>query len=441
MSVNARVLVLARDDRFAAPLSEGLDRLGWRSITARSLQGALIALTDLDIEMAVIDATEHALERFSDAARLKAAALPRHLPVLALGAEDVLAASAAVDLVLAPPVHPAQLAARLEALARAAIVEEELELRRETLAAFGIEAPLPAPDPGPLRVLTVGEPATKFLAISHALAAEGVETVAAFTPYTTFDYLHEDRFDAVVLWAGETHAEALSIVSGMRRNTRLFHVPALLYLRTGAETSAGQAYDRGLTDVAAAEIPPEQAALRTLSLARAFRRESLARRALQAPLVPPLSDADTGLFSPTLFAAHLARLSDASTRRRRPLSVAVLRTPDDADLAGVRRSGALGRALPQIGSMIGRLVRAEDTVGRLSSEVFALALPASRRGEVQVAVQRIAAVIACTAFEAGEGRAPFTLELDVGVAELKPSEPAASALERAATESLSRKAG
>ena len=45
---------------------------------------------------------------------------------------------------------------------------------------------------------------------------------------------------------------------------------------------------------------------------------------------------------------------------------------------------------------------------------------------------RIAAVIGCTAFDAGEGHPPFVIEFDIGVAELEKGESAAAALERAA---------
>ncbi|MEI2559109.1 hypothetical protein, partial [Acinetobacter pittii] len=93
----------------------------------------------------------------------------------------------------------------------------------------------PEPQATPLKVLTVGEPAPKFLALAHALRDLGAEAIGAFTAYTAFDYLHDQEFDAVVLWAGETHAEALSIAGGMRRNTRLYHIPTVLYLREGAE--------------------------------------------------------------------------------------------------------------------------------------------------------------------------------------------------------------
>ncbi len=152
-------------------------------------------------------------------------------------------------------------------------------------------------------------------------------------------------------------------------------------------------------------------------------------------------DAATGLFTRDLFAAHLAHLSRALQARGRPLSVAVMRIVERPERAHLRAEGWIDRAIPQIGSMIGRLVRAEDTAARLAPDVFALALPAATQDAAAAAAERIAAVIACTAFDAGDGRAPFTLEFETGAAEMHPGESAAQTLERAAARALTRKAG
>src|SRR5579875_2391192 len=50
----ARVLVVAREEEIAAPLCAGLDPLGWRTVTARGANAALVALTDLPIEVALL---------------------------------------------------------------------------------------------------------------------------------------------------------------------------------------------------------------------------------------------------------------------------------------------------------------------------------------------------------------------------------------------------
>jgi two-component system cell cycle response regulator PopA len=118
----------------------------------------------------------------------------------------------------------------------------------------------------------------------------------------------------------------------------------------------------------------------------------------------------------------------------------VLKVAENPDLAEVRKGGWLARAIPQIGSMIGRLVRVEDTAARLGPDVFALALPATSAAAARAAGERIAAVIGCTAFEAGDGKPPFVVEFDLGVAEVGPGETAGRALEEAAAEAFARKA-
>ena len=54
LAVDARILIVARDDVRAGPLAEGLDRLGWRTITARGPYAALAALGDLPIEAVIV---------------------------------------------------------------------------------------------------------------------------------------------------------------------------------------------------------------------------------------------------------------------------------------------------------------------------------------------------------------------------------------------------
>ncbi|MDR3507211.1 MAG: diguanylate cyclase [Caulobacteraceae bacterium] len=442
MALHARVLIVAKDDALAGPLSEGLDRLGWRTITARGPYAALAALGDLEIEVAIIDAIAMgAEEAVTLARRLKASCAPRRLPIIAIGVPDPALEASAFDLVLAPPLHPAQAALRLESLTRMAIAEEEFELRLETFAERGRKLDLPEEPARPFRILAIGEPAPQFLALSNALTSSGAEVVGAFTAYTAFDYLHEQHFDAVVLWAGENQSEALSIAAGMRRNTRLYHVPALLYLQSPAEIGLAEAFHRGVSDLATPEVAPSETAKRVIELARTFRRQNAIREALDKARRSGLMDAPTGLFTRDLFAAHLARLVQSSRLRNRPLSLCVLRVTERAELTMARSGGWLDRAIPQIGSMIGRLIRAEDTAARLGSEVFALALPSTSQSAARAAGERIAAVIACTAFDAGEDRPPFVVEFEIGVAEVEAGENAAKALERAAARALHLKAG
>ena len=440
-TVQARVLIVARDDALAGELAEGLDRLGWKTITARGKFAAIAALADLQIEAAIIDLRGVGEEALGLARRLKAACAPRKLPVIGIGDPDPILETYGFDVTLASPLHPAQAAMRLETLVRTAVAEEEFELRRETFSDFGRTFDAPDIDLSPYRILAIGEPAPQFLALSNALLRNGADVVGAFTAYTAFDYLHERIFDAVVLWAGDNPQESLSIAAGLRRNTRLYHTPALLYMRKDSYVTTSEAFHRGLSDVASPETPESETARRIVELARSYRRQMAVRAALEQARGSGLMDPATGLFTRDMFAAHLGRLAQASKVRNRALSVCVLKVADRPDTQAARAGGWLDRAVPQIGSMVSRLVRVEDTAARLGPEVFALALPSTGLANARLAGERIAAVIGCTAFEAGDGNAPFVVEFDLGVAAVPSAETAGRALEEAAAHAQGRKAG
>ncbi len=424
-----RVLVVAQTDDRIGALCRGLDGLGWRTMTARTGGAAVAALGDFKLEAAIIDADHPEAAALPEGLRLAAGA--RRLPIVSIGSKT---AEDGIDLAMAEAPHPTQLGLRLEQLVRAAITEEEFRLRRQTLALHGASLDAGDPDESPVRILIAGAPDHRFIGLSNTLTQAGAEIVAAPTPYTAFDYLHESPFDAAVLWGAPDHAPALSIASGMKRNTRLYHIPLALYLRSEGEINLGELYNRGFSEVAAASTPEPDIAARVLALAHTHRRHLAIRKALEGARGSGVMDSTTGLFTPTLFASHLGRVAEAATARRRPLSICVLKVSETETLGHARRGGWLDRAMPQIGAMVSRLVRVEDTAARLAPEVFALALPATPGPAARLAAERIAAVIGCTAFDAGPDRSPFVVEFRVGVAELMPGESAAAVLERASAD-------
>jgi two-component system cell cycle response regulator PopA len=438
LAPDARILIVSKDEFLTGPLADGLAKLGWPAIAARGVAAATAAVSDRQLEGVIVDLAAGD-DLVTLGKRLKDASAPRHLPTIAIGEPNP--AMEGFDLVLGAPLHPAQAALRLESLVRMAVAEEEFELRRRTFTERGRTLQLPPASTSPFRILAIGEPAPQFLALSNALARHGADVVGAFTAYTAFDYLHERPFDAVVLWAGENEAEAMSIAAGMRRNTRLYHVPTLLYLSAGSKITMAEAFHRGVSDIASPMTAEDETARRVVELARAYRRQSAIRNALEKARSSGLMDAATGLFTRDLFATHLSRLAKAAQERNRALSVCVLKIADNPAITSARAGGWLDRAIPQIGSMIGRLVRAEDTAARLAPEVFALALPSTPLAAARTAAERITAVIGCTAFDAGDGKSPFVADFEIGVAELEEGDDAAHALEHAAFRALHRKAG
>lgn len=429
LSFPVRLLLLSPDDAWSRQMADELDRLGLRTLSAASVEAAAVALKDLGIEAVLVD---EICQQADLPDLLRQASSPRRIPVILARHNNHHVVPEGWDMVFTGDAHPQQILLSVENLVRGCICEEEYVTRCQTFAADMPDIKTQMASQPALSLLSVGQPDPEFLAMNHALKSQGMDVIAALTSYGAFDYLHERAFDAVLLWGGEQPAEALAIAGGMRRNTRLFHTPVMLRLKKLVEIDAGDAFLRGVNDIANPEATVEEIADRLLRLAGGYRRQMTIRKTLDAMRHRPEMDAATGLFGRDLFAAHLARLSQASRERQRSLSLCVLRMAETPDIARARPSGMLDRAVPQIGSMISRLVRSEDTAGRLSNDVFAIALPATSLSQARNVGERIAAVISCTAFEAGQGKPPFVVDFHIGAAEIQAGEPAAAALMRAA---------
>ena len=431
MILPARLLLLSRDDAWLKSLSDRIDRLGLRTIGATEPEAAEAALAAMPIEAILISDTAAAL--WPDAAaRLRHAAWPRRVPAVLMREDNDYHVPEGWDMVFTHDAHPQQIVLMVEHLVRECVAEEEFDTRSATFNISADEIEKVDKLDTPLAILSIGAPDPDFLALTHRLRGKGLEVVAALSSYSAFDYLHDRTFDSVLLWGGDQPSEQLAIASGMRRNTRLYHTPVLLRLQQETELDLGDAFLRGVTDVANPKAPVAEIADRLERLARGHRRQLTIRKTLEAMRSHAEMDKTTGLFGRDLFAAHLARLSQAAAERQRTLSICVLKIAETPDVALARQRKALDRAVPQIGSMIARLIRAEDSAGRLSNDVFAIALPATTEAAARAVGERISAVISCTAFDSGSGKAPYVVEFEVGSAQLKSGEPAAAALMRAA---------
>jgi two-component system, cell cycle response regulator PopA len=315
----------------------------------------------------------------------------------------------------------ATLAARLGSSLRIAVMADEARLRFRSLVRFGGAASPPSIKTDRVaRILLFGPPGPAMMGFAAALEAEGARTIASFTSFTAFDYLHEGEFDAVVVVAHDDRAGALGFCAALRRNARLFHLPCLI-LGSPDFAEPEEAVGRGATDFAFAGDNDAATASRLLDFVEEKRSRDALALAFAAARAPAAMDQATGLYGREFFAAHLAALAERARETDRPLSVA---------LARVERATidvephALNRIVGQVGAMIARLVRAEDVAARLDQTTFGVAFPSSDEDAARIAAERIAAVLECTGFDAGTASdQALQIKIQVSSAELILGQP------------------
>ncbi len=428
-----RILVVSRDAAALGPVSECLDAAGLRTITAGSAAAAEVAAGDMRIEAILLDLASN---RQMEEARRLAAALRRrgdHRPLIAALACDETAAmpEGAFDLVIRRPCHPQQVCARMQEALRLGVQTAEARLRRRTLTELGVTLP-PEPEPDRQRtaILFVGPADPAFMRLKSALAETNVDVVAAFTSFTAFDYLHDRVFHAVALSALQGNEPAFTICSAMRRNSRLFHTPALLLVDPARFDAGDEAFARGASDILSATAPAEETQARILSLAAERRRGIAVRAMFDQVRDPAVLDRPTGLYNRDVFAAHLRRMAEWSVLGGKPLSLAVIRVQPSLFAPRQPSPAALESARRQFGQMLRHLTRSEDFPARLDSGIYAAAMPATSLEEAEAAAERIRAAAECAAYDSGGSEASVRVTLHVSCAELTDNESAARFLKR-----------
>jgi len=360
-------------------------------------------------------------------------AIVTYAPINRDGLEGVLLLSVGddcaegADIRLRAPAHAIQVAARLRSAIRLGVLEDTAAVRTRDAAQSGAAiAPVARLKDG-ASVLFVGAPCPAFMRLQHAMAGVGAEVIAAFSTFNAFDYLHERAFDAVVLNTEPDPDLAHTVCSAMRRNTRLYHTPAVLLTRGDAYAHADEAFARGASDLLNASAGSEEMRQRICALTGERRRRRTAKAMLEACRNPALLDEDSDLFAGAFGERHLVSLLEESRARGHALSIVGLR------LSAPREAGAphTRAALKQFAGMLRHCVRAEDLAVREGPDGFYLALPSTRADEARMVAARVSAIAECTAYESADPHRPFRLSLATRVIEPDGNWTAAEAISAA----------
>lgn len=420
-----RFSVRSPDARRARALQDALAASG---VEAVALVGPAQSRAQIIEDVAILDASPFTLawaER--EAARLARAPSRPGAIVAASRASDPPPADAAMFDGWVQIDAPDGVVERdLLTIRRCAAAREELMLRLKTARALGA-SPSFTTTGGLWRALYIGEPSPFYLAQERALTAVGGRLEAAFSSFMGFDFLHEDRFDAVTLNAASDATTALALCGALRRNARLHHLPTAMIVRRGDDVTIAGAVERGASIIIHQDDPPDASIRWLFEKIRRGRRNAHAESGLADVRKAHAGAAE--LFSADFFNPHLSRLSNASHRASRPLALVALRIR----LApGARPSfgAAWARSVDQITQLAGRLVRVNDTAALVGDDIIVIALPDSNQADGRLSAERVAGVVECTSFASGEGEAgPIVLEHSV--VELAAGESGSGLLRRA----------
>ncbi len=315
-----------------------------------------------------------------------------------------------VDVRLSSDAALALAPVRLQFARRILARKAERALRVESLNRFGFEAPAPKRRKG-LQFLYVGDASTVFPVLQRQLARGGHELAAAFSGYTAFDYLHDTRFDAVIVDTRAPHIRADAFCDMLSRSPNLTDTPILALIDDAAPLQPAILQSASDLIDGAASVHAIQRQL--INLARDVDEDAR----LCCPPMGEAADTITGLFARGFFEAHLQRQIDWALDFDQPLSLIVIRIEDDTATSD-------GRALGHAAGLLKSLLRAQDTPSRIDWTTLMVSMPGADQSDAIRAARRISNVLDATAFETGMGSPSRQVNADCRVLELEEGQGA-----------------
>lgn len=340
-----------------------------------------------------------------------------NLPVLALFHAKPSTEIAGIDSVLFAPYHPFQIVLRVAGLIRLAEMEQEITLRLQTLQDdFYIQPEIPEPSTDSrFKILFIGKASPEFMVIINALQKEHVNVVAAFTSFTAFDFLYEQTFDTVVINGLKSTEPAFSIVETMRKNAKLYHVPALFLVNKSKFSEQEAAYRIGINDIIDTNASLEEISARVLEQANFHRMHESLKESFSALGGNVCVDANTNLYNRGFFNAHLSRVKQFYDKVNLPISLCLVRVRPKLNTVD---QNTFAPAYKQIGSMIKNLVRMHDITARLNENTFAIAFPGQGIEELKPVAERITSILKCASISDQDTGERLDIDLEITFSKL-----------------------
>lgn len=294
--------------------------------------------------------------------------------------------------------------ARLGSALRIKNMHDESKIRFNTLKALDNDIFEYTPNnPKPIRILLFGRPGPQSLEISTLLDSLKINYVAAMTSFMAFEYLHRGQFDGIIFLAENDSKGANGFISGLRRNSRLFHLPCAVFINEDFGDTESL-LKQGASEVNFFGINNELAIARLLTLIDEQRRRENLSISFAMTRTVKVADALTGLYNRTFFFEHLKALLKQIGIDHQALSIGLIKI----QMPQLASTDQIRKIITQTGSMVSRLIRTEDTAARLDNTVFAILCPATDENECTIALNRICAVLETSAYDSGTNK-PTTI--------------------------------
>lgn len=406
------------------------------TLAAYDGESALEAARSQSPDLILLDVMMPGMDGIEVCRILRADQRTAHIPVVMLTAlsdiEDrVRGLEAGADDFLTKPANDLTLFSRVRSLVRLKLMIDELRTRQSTndeeaaLSMARIEQETEG------RILLIEHDDIQRQNLERKLAAAGHAVDTAKTCQDGMTLAREGAPDLVIVAIDLGAEDGLRLVSQLRSDERIRHVPILLLLDDYDLPRLAKGLDIGVTDYLLRPIDGNELKARVRTQVRRRRYHEKLCELLDQSVSMAYTDPLTGVYNRRYLQSHLGKRLVAASESGKPLSVMML----DIDAFKVfndRYGHAVGDlVLAEVAQTLSRNVRNIDLVARYGGEEFAVIMPDTGAHGAQLVAERLRQAVEELSVEA-KGHDNLRVTVSIGLATaMGASENAEPLLQRA----------
>lgn len=352
----------------------------------------------LDVGMAWEDAVAVARAARDIASELDTVVAAVGLPT---STSDTELPNAPFDYFMPRVSHPHQLRVRVDVILRLLTMQRELRRRIMVAAPFRVgegHEKLLALDARPSA--TLGRPRIVYIDMAREQELDVVEALACagdVVRYSDTGQAASDlrglRADLCVLRADNNDSDAIEFMLGLRNQPGLFNLPQILITPELADDTLGNLYGSGVTDILVGGIDRQGLLSHLRSVIRLqHMRAELTQACRETPDVQ-VTDHQTGAFSHGFGMAYLDDLLIDGRKRSWPVSGALFRIADIAQINAQYGYAVGDYVLRHMVELLCRFKRSEDVIARIDGTTVLAVFPDTDPNGARAAVSRLTAVL------------------------------------------------